>query len=189
MDAHVEAFISHLEHVRGASPHTIKAYAQDLAQFAGFAAGRGVTHPADVDVVLVRGFVANLSTNRNLARTTIARKVAAVRAWFRFLVRRGVAAKNPALALVTPRAASHLPHFLPEEQMAALLAAPDTRRPDGLRDRAILEALYASGARAAELVALDWTTSPWTLQRARERFAFGTARGTRSASRCSAGPP
>ena len=155
MDAHIEAFVAHLEHVRGASPHTVKAYAEDLAQFARFAAGRGVTNPADADVALVRGFVAELSTGRNLARTSIARKTAAVRALFRFLVRRGVATKNPALALVTPRAASTLPHFLPEEQMTALLSAPDVRRPDGLRDRAILEVLYASGARAAELVALN----------------------------------
>ncbi len=161
MDAHVEAFIAHLEHVRGASPHTVKAYAEDLSQFARFAAGRGVTNPADADMALVRGFVAELSMGRNLARTTIARKTAAVRAWFRFLVRKGVAAKNPAVALATPRAAATLPHFLPEEQMTALLCAPDVRRSDGLRDRAILEVLYASGARAGELVALDTGDFVW----------------------------
>ena len=157
MDAHIEAFIAHLAQVRGASPHTVKAYAEDLLQWADFARDRGAEAPGDADVALVRAFVADLALNRRLARTSIARKAASLRAFFRYLVRRGVVTCNPAQALTTPRKQASLPHFLPEEQVTALLAAPDASRPDGLRDRAILETLYASGARAAELVALDLT--------------------------------
>ena len=156
MDRHIETFVSHLAGVRGASAHTIKAYAEDLAQFARFAEeARGVRDAGAVDAADVRAFLAHLSAERGLARTTIARKSAAIRAFFRFLARRGIVGGNPAQAVSAPRKQETLPRFLPEEGVALLLQAPDTTRPDGLRDRAILEVLYASGMRAGELVALD----------------------------------
>lgn len=155
MDQQIESFTAHLSGVRGASPHTIKAYTEDLAQFARFAEDQGIVSLGDVDMPLVRAFVANLTADRGLARTTVARKAASVRAFFRFLVRRGIVSQNPAAAVTTPRRHETLPRFLAEESVALLLAAPDLSRPDGLRDRAILEALYASGIRAGELVALD----------------------------------
>lgn len=156
MDRHIEIFVSHLAGVRGASAHTIKAYAEDLAQFARFAEeARGVQEAGAVDAADVRAFLAHLASERGLARTTIARKAAAIRAFFRFLARRGIVAGNPAQAVSAPRKRETLPRFLPEEGVALLLLAPDATRPDGLRDRAILEVLYASGMRAGELVALD----------------------------------
>jgi len=155
MDSQIEAFLAHLSTVRAASPHTVKAYAEDLSQFADFARSHGVTQPQAVDAAVVRGFLAHLTTERALARTSVARKAAAVRALFRYLVRRGVVLRSPAANLPTPRKQQPLPKFLDEDAVAALLAAPDASKPDGLRDRAILETLYASGMRASELVALD----------------------------------
>jgi integrase/recombinase XerC len=155
MDESIEAFLAHLSAVRGASPHTVKAYAEDLMQFATFARSREVTRPEAVETDLIRAFLAYLVTERALARTTVARKAAAVRALFRYLVRRGAVARSPAANLATPRKQRSLPKYLNEEAVTALLSAPDASKPDGLRDRAILETLYASGMRASELVALN----------------------------------
>lgn len=155
MDNLIAAYLDHLQTVRAASPHTVKAYAEDMSQFAAFAEARGVTDPARVDTTLVRAFLADLTTNRELARTTVARKMASLRAFFRFLLRRGVVTTSPAQNIATPRRQTPLPKFLGEDAMDDLLAAPDASKPDGLRDRAILELLYASGMRASELVALD----------------------------------
>jgi tyrosine recombinase XerC len=154
-DRHIEAFRAHLAAVRGASPHTVKAYTEDLAQFAAFASARDAAQPSDVDTALVRAYLAHLSAERGLARTSIARKASSVRALFRFLVKRQVVARSPAANIVAAKKRQTLPGFLSEDGVAALLAAPDPSEPGGLRDRAILEVLYASGMRAGELVALD----------------------------------
>jgi len=155
MDPFIEQFIGHLGGVRGASAHTVRAYADDLAQFAAFAQPHGVTHPARVTPELLKAFLADLGGEKGLARTTLARKASSLRAFFRFLVRRGIVAHSPAANLATGRKPRPLPKFLSEDAVTALLHAPDAARPDGLRDRAILEVLYASGMRAGELVALD----------------------------------
>jgi integrase/recombinase XerC len=155
MDEQIEAFLAHLSAVRGASPHTVKAYAEDLSQFAAFARAREAARPESVDIDLIRGFLAHLVTERALARATVARKAAAVRALFRYLVRRGVIARSPAANLATPRKQRPLPRFMNEDAVSMLLNAPDASKPDGLRDRALLETLYASGMRASELVALE----------------------------------
>jgi integrase/recombinase XerC len=155
VDSHIDAFIAHLRAVRGASPHTVKAYAEDLYQFAEWATKQGIGGPEAVETNHVRTYLAHLTTERRLARTSVARKIASVRALFRYLIRRGVVARSPAQNVVTPRKQTPLPKFLGEDAVAALLSAPDASEPAGLRDRAILEALYASGMRASELVALD----------------------------------
>ena len=139
MDSHIESFVSHLAGVRGASAHTVKAYAEDLSQFARFAEeARGVRGPGAVDTALVRAFLAHLSSERGLARASVARKAAALRAFFRFLVRRGIVERNPAQSVVTPRKRETLPRFLPEEGVALLLGAPDPTRPDVSSARACI---------------------------------------------------
>ncbi|MFG0333721.1 MAG: tyrosine recombinase XerC, partial [Maioricimonas sp. JB049] len=89
------------------------------------------------------------------ARTTIARRLACLRSFFRYTTREGITETNPAQALRTPRVGRKLPHFLTTEQVATLLEAPPANEPMGLRDRAILETLYSAGLRVAELVGLD----------------------------------
>jgi tyrosine recombinase XerC len=164
MDTAIDSFLAHLRTVRGASEHTVKAYGEDLNQFAAFAQEQGITSVGEVDTALVRGFLYYQTVEKTQARATIARKAAAIRAFFRYLVRRGIVARSPAQSLSTPRKQQTLPKFLNEDAVTALLAAPNATKPDGLRDRAILEVLYASGMRASELVALNLSELTFTAE-------------------------
>ncbi len=157
MDALVESFVTYLSAVRRVAPLTVKAYAEDMSQFVEWAEERGVTQIASVDHTLLRVFLADLTETRKMARASIARKAATLRSFFRFLTRRGEVARSPATNLVTPKKLGALPKFLSGTAVTALLQAPDTGTPAGLRDRAILEILYASGIRVSELAALDTT--------------------------------
>ncbi len=155
IDQATDRFLAHLRDVRGASPMTVKSYGEDLNQFVKWCLEQGVNHPAQVDSGMVRAFVAYLTTEKGLARTTIARRVSALRAFFTFLGRRGIVDKSPAQNIVTPKLHASLPKVIGEDIIPHLLNAPHPDTSDGLRDRAILETLYASGMRASELVALD----------------------------------
>ncbi len=151
----IEAFLSYLERERNASAHTLRAYAQDLAQFAVHVRddlGRE-GRPNDVDHLMVRGFLARLHT-RGLKKTSAARKLAALRTFFRYLCREGILERNPARPILSPRTERRIPGHLDEAQMARFLDLPGDS-PAALRDRAILELLYATGIRCAELVGLD----------------------------------
>ena len=154
-DLLLDAFLAHLQQVRRASPNTLRAYAEDLKQFCEWLAQYENSDLAAVTPQEVRAYVAELTTVRKLARATVARKAAALRAFFRYLTREGTVARSPTRELLTPKRARALPKAISEDAVVALLAFPNPSRPDGLRDRAILEVLYASGMRASELVALD----------------------------------
>jgi integrase/recombinase XerC len=155
MRASVAAFLRHLERERNASPNTIRAYGEDLAQFTGHLRrelGRD-PRPEDADHLAIRGFLAELH-RRGLAKSSSARKLAGLRTFFRYLCREGRLETNPARVLATPRQEKRIPAVLDEAEVQALLALPG----DGLaaaRGRAILELLYATGMRCAELVSLD----------------------------------
>jgi integrase/recombinase XerC len=149
----LEAFVAHLRDERGLSAHTVAAYRRDVNQFLTFAARAGVTDPALVEPLLLRRFLA-LQRTRGLAAASIARKGAALRACFRFLVRRGLVGDDPAAALGVPRGSRRLPVVLKPGQVDRLLAGPQPVDPVGLRDRAILELLYATGIRVGELCGL-----------------------------------
>jgi len=153
MQAEIAAFLEHLAAVRSVSAHTVHAYGVDLRQFAAFATGRGIREWAQVNPGLLRRFLADLAA-REYARTSIARKASALRALCRWLHRGGRLATNPAVGLSAPRLPKRLPHFLYPEEMNHLLASPDPATPLGLRDRAVLEVLYATGLRVSELAAL-----------------------------------
>jgi integrase/recombinase XerC len=150
MTESVAAFLRALAVERGASAHTVRSYRTDLAQFQALLAREGITRPEDVDSRTVRAFLASLH-GRKIDRVSIARKLAALRSYFRFLVRQGVLASNPARQVTTPRLPRKLVTFLPIDEATALLDAPGTR----VRDHAILELLYASGLRVSELAGLD----------------------------------
>jgi integrase/recombinase XerC len=149
----LEAFLAHLRDERGLSPHTVAAYLRDVTQFFGFAARAGVSDPAAVEPLLLRRFLA-LQRTRGLAASSIARKGAALRALFRFLARRGLVVDDPAAGLGVPRGPRRLPVVLKPRQVERLLAGPRPADPVGLRDRAILELLYATGIRVGELCGL-----------------------------------
>jgi integrase/recombinase XerC len=149
----VTAFLRHLAVEKNASPHTLRSYRSDLADFEQHLAAQS-TAPADADMRAVRGWLAALHA-RGLDATSVARKLAAVRSLYRFLVRRGVVTRNPAREVRGPRLPKKLVGFLPIDEAMALVGA---RALDGAargRDVAILELLYATGLRVSELAGLD----------------------------------
>ena len=150
----IDRYLAHLELERRVSPHTRNAYALDLAKLAEFAAGAG----ASVERLdrgqlerLVRGLMAEGRSPRSVGRL-----VAAVRGFYRFTCA-GASTENPAVDLQAPRAWRVLPKFLTVDEVDALVAAPDLTTPRGLRDRALVELLYATGLRVSELLALTPT--------------------------------
>jgi integrase/recombinase XerC len=150
----VGAFLEHLAVERRASPHTLRSYAADLRDFRAFLATRGVDRFAEADARVIRAWVARL-TQQQLARTSVGRRVAAVRSLYRFLARRGVVPSSPAREVRSPRTARRLPSFLPKDESRDLLDTPGPPSEAGRRDRALLEFLYATGLRVAECCALD----------------------------------
>ncbi len=155
MRAATLAFLRHLERERNASRHTIRAYGDDLNQFSDYLEGvlGRAPRPEGVDHVLIRGFLAELH-RRGLKKTSSARKLAGLRTFFRFLCREGVLERNPARALQSPRLEKRIPAPLDEAQVEALLDVPGDDIAS-VRARALLELLYATGVRCAELVGLD----------------------------------
>ncbi len=153
----VPAFLGYLRDQRNYSPATIRAYGSDLTQFLAFLAARGGRQgaaPESVDPLVIRAFLGHLHERRD-SRATMARKLASVRSFFRYLVREGLMKENPARPVRTPRQERKLPRFLGEAEVRVLLETPSTSTLRGKRDRAILEVLYATGMRVGELVALD----------------------------------
>jgi integrase/recombinase XerC len=148
----LQRFAAHLAGERRSSRHTSKAYLTDLAQYAALLTEQGIplvpSSPA-----AVRGFLARAAGTCGPA--SLGRKLSAVRSFYRFLVREGLAETNPARGVASPRQPKKLPDVLPEDEVAALVETPSRASPLELRDRAFLELLYASGLRASELTALD----------------------------------
>ena len=157
----VARFLRHLQLGRNASEHTVRAYRSDLTEFAAFLAERGLGLE-EVDRLALRGFLARLR-ERDLSRRTLARKVAALRSLYRFLVSEGLVSHNPTLTLRSPRLPRYLPTVLDETQTAHLVEGPMPSTVEGwwrspwlrCRNRTILEVLYSTGMRAAELAALN----------------------------------
>jgi integrase/recombinase XerD len=146
----IEAYLDHLRVERRLADHTLESYARDLAGLAEFAAGRGV--PIDeLDRQALEAFVRQQMA-RGLSPRSVARGVAAVRGFYRFLVLGRHIERSPADDLRPPRAWPALPKFLSLEEVDQLIAAPDTSTPLGQRDRAMIELLYASGMRVSELI-------------------------------------
>ncbi|MEO0530063.1 MAG: tyrosine recombinase XerC [Planctomycetota bacterium] len=153
MRRHLGQFLRHLQRERDASEHTVKAYREDLSALADYLADDDGTtpEPKQITVADLRGYMAALG-EAGYAKSSVSRRMAAVRSFFRFARREGWVASSPAEALRNPRKSRKLPHFLSGEEVARLLSAPPANKPQGLRDRAILETLYSAGLRVSELV-------------------------------------
>ncbi|GMV37010.1 MAG: tyrosine recombinase XerD [Fimbriimonadales bacterium] len=152
MDEAIERFLGHLATSRAA--HTVKAYATDLAQFAEVCEQAGVGSPAEVQPEHVRRF---LRAFAHAKASTPARKLYAVRSFYRFLRSRGVVERDPTLEVEAPIRRERLPKALTAKQAAQLVEEPQGTEPAALRDRAALELLYGAGLRVAELCNLDLT--------------------------------
>jgi len=155
MQPEIATFIQYLQSERNASPHTVEAYRRDLQQFAGFLSGqidpaltiRQITH------LHIRRYLA--SVHKELTKSSVGRKLAAIRSLFRFLLRRGLLEKNPAELVSTPKKEKKLPFHLNIDEITTLVEAPKLPEELPSRDRAILETLYSSGLRVSELTGLD----------------------------------
>lgn len=152
--AAIDAYTVHLRDERMLAELTISAYLRDVRQLAGFCAGFGIDDPAEVESLVLRRWLGALAAE-SYARTSLARKTAAARTFFVLAHRRGLVPADPSLQLSTPKVGKRLPKALRRDQVAALLAVPDPATPAGLRNRAVLELLYASGARVSEVAGLD----------------------------------
>lgn len=149
----IEDFCHHLSLERRLSPHTVTAYRRDLESLDRFL-GRGRSGLAEATHGQLRRWLAQLRT-LGMARSTIARKAAAVRSFYAWASRRGRVVRNPALLLSSPKLPSRLPTVLKAGEAASLVEAPAGDDPWSVRDRAILELLYGAGIRVAELCGLD----------------------------------
>jgi integrase/recombinase XerC len=157
MEEALAEYLRHLALEKNASAHTVKSYREDLSQAIDFFRTRsdGATPSAKhLTTRLLRAYLAWLH-DQNYARTTVARRLAAMRSWCRFLCRQGTLATNPSAGLRGPRLAKKLPNFVQREDMLRLLEAPPSDRTLGLRDRALLETLYSAGLRVSELTQLN----------------------------------
>ncbi len=151
--AHQEAFLSYLRVERGLSANTLTAYRADLEKLSSFAASRGR------ELLSLQGddlaaFVRSLH-KQGLGSKTIARTLVAVRGFYKYLVQDGHLKSDPSANLETPKSWQSLPKFLTSDEVEALLSAPDTSTDLGLRDRAMLEVLYATGLRVSEIIRLE----------------------------------
>ena len=149
----IEQFCRYLETERNASTHTVAAYRSDLEQFSAFLAGQGDGAPEEVDHLTIRRYLAQL--HKGLTKSSIGRKLSALRALFRYLLREGRLEKNPAELIGTPKREKRLPFHLNIDQVTALVSAPSPAAGLPLRDRAVLETLYSCGIRVSELTGMN----------------------------------
>lgn len=156
MQSSVHRFLRYLRVERNASELTIKSYREDLDALTKYLAEcyEGEPEPADITTLDLRGYVAAMH-EAGYARASMARRLASTRSFFRFQQREGLVDSNPAKPLRNPRRSRELPYFLSTEELGQLLTAPPGNQYLGLRDRAILETLYAAGLRVGELVAVN----------------------------------
>jgi len=157
MESNVRLFLEYLRTQRNYSPHTIAAYEDDLGQFSGFLqkhySDRAYSID-DIDQVTIRLFLGDCLEN-DFAKRSIARKLACLKSYFKFLFRTKVAAHNPAANVSTPKLEKRLPQYLDEESVTELMKQPDSTTTIGKRDAAILELFYSTGIRLSELISLQ----------------------------------
>ena len=157
MHTAISRFLHYLGVERNASDLTVKSYREDLIALAHYlteARGGRCPQPGEIAVLELRGYVAALH-EAGYAQTTIARRLASLRSFFRFGQREGWVQNNPAKPLRNPRKPRSLPHVLSSADVGRLLQTPQADHPLGLRDRAILETMYSAGLRVSEVVGLD----------------------------------
>ncbi|HEV8132358.1 MAG TPA: tyrosine recombinase XerC [Acidobacteriota bacterium] len=157
MKALTRLFLKYLESERGYSPQTLRAYRNDLEQLHDFLGAQWKVReidPRKVDHIAIRDFLGSLHS-RDLKKSTLGRKIAALRSFFKFLHQERYIESNPAKSVSTPRADRRIPRVLQPEEAAQLVTTPEGDSPLAARNRAILELLYATGMRVSELTALD----------------------------------
>jgi len=149
-----DKYINFLEAEKNASPYTVRNYTNDLLEFFDFVTGQGIDSLKDVNKQTLRAYLAYLM-EQGRAKSSIARKLSAIRSFYRYLMREEMITASPAATTVSPRLDKRLPYFLTVDEAKRLVESPDISQPQGQRDRALLELLYASGMRVSELVNMN----------------------------------
>jgi integrase/recombinase XerC len=147
-------YVAYLEAERNVSAYTVRNYTGDLMEFFSFVKGTGIDTLKNVTKLTLRSYLTYLM-EKGYAKSSIARKLSAVRSFYRYLMREEMLKANPAATTVSPRLDKRLPAFLTVEDAKRLVESPDLTQPQGQRDRALLELLYASGLRVSELVNMN----------------------------------
>lgn len=154
LEHYVDGFIKYLAVERGLADNTVEAYFSDLQQWQIFLKENKIEEVGKVDEKLILLYLNSLQ-EEGKAVTTVSRHLATLKAFFRFLTQEGIIGINPTAKLETPKTAYRLPRVMQEKEVEKLLEQPRTNKPAGLRDKAMLELLYATGMRVTELVSLD----------------------------------
>ena len=149
-----DRYVAFLEAEKNASQYTVRNYTNDLMEFFDFVTGQGIESLKDVNKQTLRAYMAHLM-EQGKAKSSIARKLSAIRSFYRYLMREEMISASPAATTVSPRLDRRLPSFLTVDEAKRLVEAPDLSLPQGQRDRALLELLYASGLRVSELVNMN----------------------------------
>ena len=156
LDRALDTYLRHVTIERGLSEHTISAYRRDLGGYLEWLDSESIVDTAEITPAVVGRFIADRSSAEPApAATSLARLQSSVRGWHRFLAREGIEDDDPSGRLRPPKAPQRLPKALTIDQVERLLGAPSAEEPIGIRDRALLELLYATGARVSEAVGLD----------------------------------
>jgi integrase/recombinase XerC len=153
LEEQTRQFLIYMTAERNFSPLTIELYKREIEEFGAFLKSQGLETWSQADRTVARRYLAMLAA-KGYAKASMARRVAELHSFYRFMLREGLLKENPLAALKAPKAEKRLPEFLTAQETVALLTIPDIRTPLGLRDRAILEMLYASGMRVSELIGL-----------------------------------
>jgi integrase/recombinase XerC len=154
MKEELKGYRTYLQAERNVSPYTVRNYERDVDGFLQFLEEEGVPSLAEVDRHILRRYLGWL-LEQGYVKASIARKLSALRSFYRYLVQQSKVATDALASISSPKPEKHLPSFLTEQEVNQLLATPDTASPLGQRDRALLELLYSSGLRVSEIVGLD----------------------------------
>jgi integrase/recombinase XerC len=154
IEQNLNSYMNHLAGEKNSSQYTLRNYRREIGEFLGFIARRQITAWDKVDKEVVRDYLSWLNAEE-YAKASVARRLSELRSFCRYLIREKVLATNPFDAVSAPKLPKRLPRFLSNDEVKVLLGAPPTSNPQGLRDRAILELLYAAGMRVSELAGLN----------------------------------
>jgi integrase/recombinase XerC len=154
MQRYLDKYMNYLKAEKNASGYTIRNYKNDLLDYFDFLEDKKIDALADIDKYVLRDYLSRLMA-RGIVKASISRKLSAIRSFFKYLLREKEIDINPVATISSPKLDSRLPAFLTVEETVRLLNMPDSSKPEGLRDRALLELLYAAGLRVSELVNLN----------------------------------
>ncbi|HEX8834420.1 MAG TPA: tyrosine-type recombinase/integrase, partial [Abditibacteriaceae bacterium] len=160
----LDHFASHLQDARNASPHTVRSYLSDLQQFIEWLCAEKLLRASwgwdKVSYLMVRRYLGHL-TQKGYERRSVVRKLSSLKAFFKWMEREGAVTKNPAAAVLSPKTSRPLPDVLEFPEIERMLGLPDGEKSLGMRDRALLETMYATGMRVAEVAALSMGDIDW----------------------------